>query len=54
VAQGLIVVVEKKNGTEQAGMLFLDMRAQDFQNLRERGLRADQPQHRLVEQRQTL
>jgi hypothetical protein len=30
VAQSASVGVEKKNGTEQTGILFLDVRAEDF------------------------
>jgi hypothetical protein len=51
VPQGRAVGVKKKNGTEQIRMLLLDVRAQNSQDLRQRGLRPDHAQHGVIEQR---
>src|ERR1700674_916626 len=54
VPQGRTVGIQKKNGAEQAAMLLLDLLTEDFEDLRERSLGPDHPQHLFVELRQCL
>jgi hypothetical protein len=46
--------IQKKNGAQQPEMLLLDVGAENFQNVRERGLRPDHCQDGLIEQRRSF